>query len=121
MKRTLLLVAVLGLFVVVISHAVAAEPKAEPKAEANNVTEASQKEITALEQRYFDDRTRFFVGFGTLSFINAGLAQGKGRSGLLWWLASVFLGPFATFLIVVLDKVESKPIVLPPHLDSSKV
>ena len=24
----------------------------------------------------------FFVGWGTLSLINAGLAQGKGRSGL---------------------------------------
>ena len=42
------------------------------------------------------------VGWGTLSLINAGLAQAKGRSGLLWWLASVFFGPVATFLIVVL-------------------
>jgi hypothetical protein len=32
--------------------------------------------------------------------INAGLAQGKNRSGLLWFLASVFLGPIATFLLV---------------------
>jgi hypothetical protein len=49
--------------------------------------------------------TDFFVGWGTLSLINAGLAQAKGRSGLLWWLASVFLGPAATFLIVVLPPV----------------
>jgi hypothetical protein len=48
----------------------------------------------------------FFVGWGTLSLINAGLAQGKGRSGLLWWLLSVVLGPLATFLIVVLPRVE---------------
>lgn len=48
----------------------------------------------------------FFVGWGTLSLINAGLAQGKGRSGFLWWLASLFFGPFATFLIVILDPVE---------------
>jgi hypothetical protein len=47
----------------------------------------------------------FFVGWGTLSLINAGLAQGKGRSGLWWWLASLFIGPVATFLIVVLDPV----------------
>ena len=47
----------------------------------------------------------FFVGWGTLSLINAGLAQAKGRSGLLWWFASVFLGPVATFLIVILDPV----------------
>lgn len=51
------------------------------------------------------DQTQFVVGWGTLSFINAGLAQSKGRSGLLWWLASLFLGPIATFLIVVLEKV----------------
>jgi len=47
----------------------------------------------------------FFVGWGTLSLINAGLAQGKGRSGLLWWVASLFFGPLATFLIVILDPV----------------
>jgi len=48
------------------------------------------------------NQTQFFVGWGTLSLINAGLAQAKGRSGLLWWLASLFLGPIATLLIVVL-------------------
>lgn len=47
----------------------------------------------------------FFVGWGTLSLINAGLAQSKGRSGLLWWLISLFLGPVATLLIVVLPPV----------------
>ena len=44
----------------------------------------------------------FFVGWGTLSLINAGLAQAKGRSGLVWWLGSLFIGPIATFLIVFL-------------------
>ena len=48
----------------------------------------------------------FFVGWGTLSLINAGLAQSHGRSGFLWWLFSMFLGPIATFLIVVLPKRE---------------
>ena len=52
-----------------------------------------------------DDRTNFFVGLGTLSLINAGLAQSKGRSGLIWCLLSLVLGPLETFLIVVLDKV----------------
>ncbi len=51
------------------------------------------------------EHTNFFVGWGTLSLINAGLAQAKGRSGLLWWLVSLFLGPVATFLIVILDPV----------------
>jgi hypothetical protein len=49
----------------------------------------------------------FFVGWGTLSLINAGLAQSKGRSGLLWWLLSLFLGPIATLLIVVMGRVET--------------
>jgi len=40
-----------------------------------------------------DDRTNFFVGWGTLSLINAGLAQSKGRSGLVWCLLSLLLGP----------------------------
>ena len=42
------------------------------------------------------------VGWGTLSLLNAGLAQAKGRSGLLWFVASLLIGPIATFLIVVL-------------------
>jgi hypothetical protein len=42
----------------------------------------------------------------TLTLINAGLAQSKGRSGLRWWLASIFLGPFATLLIVAWPAVE---------------
>ena len=46
----------------------------------------------------------YFVGWGTLSLINAGLAQSKNRSGLLWWFISLFIGPLATLLIVVLPK-----------------
>jgi len=52
--------------------------------------------------------TQFFVGWGTLALINAGLAQGKNRSGLLWWFLSLFLGPVATFLIVVLEPATKK-------------
>ena len=51
------------------------------------------------------DNGGYFVGWGTLTLINAGLAQSKGRSGLLWWFISLFLGPIATFLIVFLDRV----------------
>jgi hypothetical protein len=46
----------------------------------------------------------YFIGWGTLALINAGLAQGKSRSGLGWFLASLLLGPVATFLIVALDR-----------------
>ncbi len=43
------------------------------------------------------------AGWGTLALIkvgNAGLAQGKNRSGLAWFLLSLFLGPIATFALV---------------------
>lgn len=40
------------------------------------------------------------VGWGTLALINAGIAQGKNRSGLNWFLISLLLGPIATFLLV---------------------
>ncbi len=48
--------------------------------------------------------TEFFVGWGTLALINAGLAQAKRRSGFAWFLGSLVLGPIATLLIVALDK-----------------
>jgi hypothetical protein len=48
----------------------------------------------------------FVAGWGTLSLVNAGLAQGKMRSGLLWWIFSLLLGPIATLLIVVLPPAE---------------
>lgn len=48
------------------------------------------------------------AGWGTLALINAALAQGKNRSGLLWFLLSLLLGPLATLLLVLLPKVRSK-------------
>lgn len=51
------------------------------------------------------DRPEYYVGWGTLILINAGLAQGKGRSAIVWGLISLLLGPVATFLIVVLPNV----------------
>ena len=41
------------------------------------------------------------IGWGALALINAGLAQGKNRKGLNWFLISLLLGPIATFLLVV--------------------
>ena len=46
----------------------------------------------------------YFVGWGTLALINAGIAQGKNRSGLNWFLLSLFLGPVATFFLVISEK-----------------
>ena len=48
----------------------------------------------------------YAVGWFTLCLINAGLAQAKGRGGLIWFFLSLLLGPIATLLIVVLDPVK---------------
>ncbi len=48
-------------------------------------------------------QNEWFVGWGTLALINGGLAQGKHRSGLIWFLVSLLIGPIATLLIVLLD------------------
>ena len=55
-----------------------------------------------------DQYVTFSAAWFTLSLINAGLTQGKGRSGLNWWLLSLLLGPFATFLIVAWPAVTPK-------------
>lgn len=52
----------------------------------------------------------YFVGWGALALINAGIAQGKNRSGLNWFLISLLLGPVATFLLVAFfPKLEEPP------------
>jgi hypothetical protein len=56
----------------------------------------------------FADGAPWFVGWGTLALINAALAQGKNRSGLLWFLLSLLFGPLVTLLLVLLPKVRSK-------------
>ena len=57
----------------------------------------------------------YAIGWGTLALINAGLAQGKRRSGLGWFMASLLLGPLATLLIVLLD-----PVPLPASSEASR-
>lgn len=54
------------------------------------------------------EQSQFVAGWGTLSLVNAGLAQSKARSGLLWWFASLLLGPVGTFLIVVLPPAKPR-------------
>ncbi len=61
--------------------------------------------------------SQYYIGWGTLSLINAGLAQSKGHSGLTWWLASLLLGPVATFIIVVFLEPSSTPPA-PPSIPS---
>ena len=51
-------------------------------------------------------QTGYFIGWWTLALINAGLAQGKNRSGLNWFLLSLLLGPVATFALVAVYEKE---------------
>ncbi len=41
----------------------------------------------------YDWHYGYGFGWGTLSLLNAGLAQVQGRSGLMWFVLSIFLGP----------------------------
>ncbi|MCK5810273.1 MAG: hypothetical protein KAH00_04245 [Cocleimonas sp.] len=47
---------------------------------------------------------KYFLGWGTLCLINAVLAQGKNRSGLIWFIISIVLGPVATLFLALLEK-----------------
>src|SRR5690606_25329476 len=62
-----------------------------------------------LENRMLlaDVELDYGTGWGTLALINAGLAQGKGRRGLVWFLISLLRGPVAMFLLLVLGRLEA--------------
>lgn len=47
---------------------------------------------------------QYVVGWGTLALINAGVVQGKNRTGLNWFLLSPALGPLATFILLLVEK-----------------
>ncbi len=52
----------------------------------------------------------FYVGWGTLALLNGGIAQGKNRSGMNWFLLSLPFGPIATLVLVLfMDKLPPKP------------
>ena len=53
-----------------------------------------------------ENAPEFAVGWGTLAMLNAGIAQGKNRSGLNWFLLSILLGPVATFFLVIMEKLD---------------
>ena len=50
------------------------------------------------------EHQEFAVGWFTLSLVTAGIAQGKNRSGLGWWLLGVILGPLALLILLFLDR-----------------
>lgn len=45
--------------------------------------------------------SNYVVGWGTLILINTAIAQLQGRSALLWFFVSLFLGPIATFVLII--------------------
>jgi len=47
----------------------------------------------------------YVAGWGTLALINACLGQSKNRSGFNWFLVSLLLGPIATFLLAISEKL----------------
>lgn len=52
----------------------------------------------------------YAVGWGTLALLNAGIAQGKNRSGLNWFLLSLLLGPIASLILVAfMEKLPPGP------------
>lgn len=61
--------------------------------------------MTHVRERELYMENEYALGWGTLTLINAGIAQGKNRSGLNWFFISLFLGPIATFILVFLEKL----------------
>jgi hypothetical protein len=47
----------------------------------------------------------YVAGWGTLALVNACLGQSKNRSGFNWFLISLLLGPIATFLLAISEKL----------------
>jgi hypothetical protein len=84
------------------------EQSGQPNIATENTRIKSSFSIAVFKGTKMDmQSTGLIGGWGTLSLINAGLAQSKGRSGLIWWLISLFIGPIATLLIVILPAARS--------------
>ena len=49
-------------------------------------------------------------GWFVLALVNAGLAEQKNRSRWNWFVVSLFLGPVATFFVVVWEPVTEPPL-----------
>ncbi|USV56436.1 hypothetical protein [Aeromonas encheleia] len=66
----------------------------------------SEKEKESLlSPEYVEVGKQYFVGWGALMLINAVLAQGKNRSGLVWFFISLFLGPVTTLILALVPKL----------------
>ncbi|HET9848034.1 MAG TPA: antitermination protein NusB [Candidatus Dormibacteraeota bacterium] len=59
--------------------------------------QGTSSEVVNSQATYYGGATFWF----SLTLLNAGLAQLHGRSGLAWFLVSLFLGPIATLILVL--------------------
>jgi hypothetical protein len=50
--------------------------------------------------------SEYAVGWTTLALIVAGIAQGKGRKGLNWFLLSALGGPLALLVLLFFEPVK---------------
>ncbi len=57
-----------------------------------------------MDENLIQPITRYAVGWFTLSLIIAGVAQGKNRDGLWWWLLAILFGPVALICLLLIDK-----------------
>jgi hypothetical protein len=48
------------------------------------------------------------VGWGTLAMIIGGIAQGKNRSGLAWFLLGLLGGPITLFVLLLFSKLPAR-------------
>jgi len=46
----------------------------------------------------------YYVGWFTLAMIIAGIAQGKNRRGIVWFLLGLLLGPITLAVLLFKDK-----------------
>lgn len=69
-----------------------------------NTTRTNEKEIL-VKPEHIEVGKQFVVGWGTLMLINAVLAQGKNRSGLVRFFISLFLGPVTTLILALVPKL----------------
>ena len=58
-----------------------------------------------------DDAQVYAVGWATLAMLGAGIAQGKNRSGLAWFLITALFGPLGIFFLVIVEKLPGREII----------
>ena len=74
---------------------------------------AIASEDSASAGKVLQQSPGYVAGWGTLALINACLGQSKNRSGFNWFLISLLLGPIATFLLAISEKLPEPSVPQP--------